>query len=220
MWDWLFGPEEHSRNYTANMMLLTQQRQMMEYNPMCGRQYTPAKKEDPDAIKANQVWYINGASYVVLQPLAKYLRQTDGEQTPYVVIREQGGSEVELLTIKRFNEIATRTPPEVKRYITFEEIIAAKPCWQGAIDAYALFSGYRYSCADDLEKDDWFAFGKLVGQSEYKKMLVADLFTKYRELRGTYPHPAYLSFVARTLKLIPAGTNQPYETLKRLLGIK
>lgn len=191
---------------------------LIEDLPMCVHKGTSPQD---NSIKANQVWYIEGTPYVVLQPLAKYLR-ADGEQTPYVVLREQGKEEVHLLTHKRFLQDATRTPKLEIRYITFKQIMANLPCWKGACElAYIMgVTGTDWS----IQVEDFFALGRISGRSGGADDTIWScqrLFDEYKEAFGVLPGHSYLAFVAEALKLIPKkDTLMDYDTLCRLLGIK
>lgn len=226
MWDWVSGPDPRARGqkYSVNQIAdnIRRNNTILEDLDMCqGPSSNPTKKEDPNVIKANQVWYIDGAPYVVLQPLAKYLRSTDGEQTPYVVIREQGGENVELLTRKKFQEVATRTAPDVKRYISFEQIMVNKPCWVGAVRAAFIMGVIPYD-GPSLEQPSWYWLGRQAAMSQGKSQVAWDVQRLYEEFTNRYGRPdlAYMKFVAEALKLIPEGVHPDYATLKRLLGVK
>lgn len=190
---------------------------LIEDLPMCVHKGTSPQD---NSIKANQVWYIEGKPYVVLQPLAKYLR-ADGEQSSYVVLREQGKEEVHLLTHKRFLQDATRTPKLETRYISFNQIMTNKPCWKGACEL-----AYIMGITDEVwssRVEDFFSLGQRAGKSGSADIpwSCQRLFDEYKGVSGLLPGHAYLAFVAHALKLIPKkDTLMDYDTLCRLLGIK
>lgn len=188
--------------------------------PMCATDKGISPQDN--SIKANQVWYIEGTPYVVLQPLAKYLRQCDGEETPYVVIREQGKESVALLTHRKFREVATRTPKLEIRYLSFKQIMSNRPCWKGACELAHIMG---VTATDWSSEDaDFFALGRVAGRSggaDGSMWSCQRLFDGYKEVFDKIPGHAYLNFAAQALNLVPKQSRDvDYDTLCRLLGIR